>query len=198
MTASPTPTPLARSAPHLLGVLTFKLGIGLLLLWLARTIFTRLPFAQTIRLPEVPFSLAEIVTVVLYLIAFVMLLSYARVLGPLWPQAYPQEGSLAPALTSLVYLAALVVGYWALEVLVSVFGDETALLVLQAFALILALVLLVRAGVTSYRYLPYWFSGLRIGAASGAAQVACLHCGRLNMADFIYCGHCGQPLKRAT
>jgi hypothetical protein len=158
-------------------------------------VLARLPFARSFSVPDVPLSSGDIVTSIAYLIALVLFLNYARVLSVLWPQAFPRQSPLTPALRALVHVAALAAGYLALERPVTVFIDETGRLILQAIALVIAIVLLVQAALVAYRHLPLWFASLPFETASGAtAEVACLHCGRLNAAAMKFCGHCGNPL----
>jgi len=188
---------LARSHPGLLAVLTARLGIALLLLWMLRSILLRLPFTRGIRLPpEVPLSLEEIITAITYLVALFMLLAYAQAIWSLWPQAFPRHAALTPALAALVYVAVLVVGYHAFAGLILTLTQEPEfLLVLRVVLLVLAAIFLIWAGVVIYNHLPAWIASLRFEAPSGSRlEIACLNCGRLNPANMKYCGHCGKPL----
>jgi hypothetical protein len=190
---------MARSVPHLLAVLTARLGIGLLLVWLARTVVVRLPFTRGFNLSNAPLSSVEIINSIAYLIALGLLLHYARVLRALWPQVFPRRAPFASALTAIVYLGALVAAYFALERPVNVFAAETGLLLLQAIAFVLAVILVMRAGLISYQYLPLWVAGMRFDALTNPAdEIACLNCGRLNPAVMTFCGHCGKPLAQPS
>jgi len=158
-------------------------------------VLVRLPFTRGFSLPDVPLSSTDVVTSIVYLVALVLLLNYTRALRAVWPQAFPRQAQLTPALTGLVYVGALVVGYLALEAPVGVLAGETGLLILQAIAFVMAIVLLTRATVASYRHLPNWFASLRWESHSGATtEIACLHCGGLNPAVNKFCGHCGTSL----
>jgi hypothetical protein len=187
--------PLARSSSHLLSVLTVRLFVGLVLIWLVRAVVMRLPFSASFSLPDLPLTTQQVVTAVVYLAALALLLGYARALAALWPQAFPQHAPLAGALAALVYVAALGAGYLGLEALIGVLIGQTGLLLLQAIALVIAVVLLVQAARAVYHHVPRWFATLRFdGLAAGPREMACLNCGQLNPAGMNYCGRCGRPL----
>ncbi len=193
MTNPPPSMPVARSYPHLLAILSIRLGLGLLLVWLARSVLLRLPFTRGLALPEVPLTPANLITLITYLIALVLLLNYARAVRAVWSQAFPQQTALTPALTGLIYVGALFAGYSALEMPVRIWMGETGGLLLQVIALTLAIIFVTRAAMAGYQHLPLWFASLRWEARSGApTEVACLQCGRLNPPATKFCGHCGH------
>lgn len=194
-TPSPAQLPLARSSSHLLSVLTVRLFVGLVLIWLVRAVVMRLPFSASFILPDLPLTTQQAVTAVVYFAALALLLGYARVLAALWPQAFPQHAPLAGALVGLVYVVALAAGYLALEALIGLLVGQTGLLLLQAIALVMAVVLLVQAARAVYHHVPRWFATLRFdGLETGSREMACLNCGQLNPAGMNFCGRCGRPL----
>ncbi len=161
-----TATVQTLSAAGLLGVYSTQAIVGLLVLLFFRSILVQLPFTQDFRLPDVRISTPVIITVVVYLIAIVILLSFARMLGGMWPQAFPRQAFLAPALTSLIYVAVLAAVYTAAKEPLVAFssGDATLMLAVQGFCLVVAFILLVRSGVIIYQYLPAWLTSLRFEA----------------------------------
>ncbi len=160
-----TATVQAPSAAGLLGIYSTQAIVGLLVLLFFRSILVQLPFTQDFRLPDVPISTPTIISLGVYLIALVILLLFARMLGGMWPQAFPRQAFLAPALTSLVYVAILAAVYTAVkDPLVAFTRDATLMLAVQGFCLVVAFILLARSGVIIYQYLPAWLSSLRFDA----------------------------------
>ena len=168
-------------------------GLGLL-----KIILIRLPFSQELMISELPMPVENLITIIVYLIVFVLLVIYARTLGVLWPQAYPRHANAAPAFTALVYVGGLVAAYFALRPGIAAFSTGSDLLTWsQALLLLLTIFLVGRASVVLYRFLPRWLAGIRFSVSlTPVAEVACLHCGRLNIAGSENCDHCGDPLPQ--
>jgi hypothetical protein len=118
--------PLARPQRRLLGIVTSRLVIGLLLVWLIRTILINLSFVEGLRLPEVPFAVEAIITFVAYVIVLILLLGYAQSLQSLWPRAFPRLASLTPALTAIIYVLALSAAYSVLVPLITSLVNDAA------------------------------------------------------------------------
>jgi hypothetical protein len=178
-----------------LGVSTGQFLIALLLVWLLRSILVNLSFVEGLRLPDIPFTMAQIITFIAYLIAFVLLVIYADALRSHWPRAFPRLASLTPALTVIIYVILLSLAYRALlPVILSLVDDPGDFILLLRVALtVLALVLLGWAGKVVYDALPGWLSTIRFTVPQvESAEVACLNCGHLNVSGMKFCNHCGQ------
>ena len=191
-------TPLARSAPELLGILTLQLLLALVGLWLLRLVLNGLPFVRELSIPDLNVPMTVLVNTLVYLVAIGLLVGFTRTLWALWPQAYPDYADAAPVLVSLVYLAVLVCLYYAARPLIARFSTEPLVLtVFQVALLLIAVFLLLTACLTAYRGLRGWLVHLRQGlSAPPSAQVACLNCGRINSAGMEFCGSCGASLPQ--
>lgn len=190
--------PFARSPRHLLGIVTARVLIGLLLVWILRAILINLAFVETLRFPEVPLTAPQLVTMLTYLVAIVLLLGYARSLRSLWAQAFPKAAAFAPALTAIIYVLVLSAVYATLLPLFSAFIDDSAdfILTLRIILLILAIILLGWAAKVIYDALPGWLSTVHFDLpVSSAPEIACLNCGQLNATAVHYCSRCGHALS---
>ncbi len=195
------PPAVARSVPELLQVLTIRMLVILLGLWLLRVILNWLPFIRELRIPNSLVSIPTIINTLIYLIIIVWLVSYSRTLWVLWPQALPRYREAGSFLVMLIYIITLVVFYYAVRPLISVVGlGSEALTILQVILFIVALGLLLYAIVIVYQRLPFWLPAIRQSAvfqSPAGNEVACLNCGNLNKAGATFCSACGQPLAKA-
>lgn len=192
------PRPLARSYPDLLGVLTARLLILLVGSWLLKLILNWLPFTRQLVIPEINLPVSVLITSIIFFIVFFLLVNYARVLQALWPRVYPKYQSLAPALSGLVYLFALVALYYALlPILGYISTGEDVTTLFQAVFFVVALVLLVNVALLIYRRLPDWLANLRMDhwLVSAAGDKACLNCGTINPRQNKFCSNCGKVLQ---
>lgn len=180
-----------------LAVSTAQVMLALLLIWLLRSIFVNLSFVEGLTLPEVPFTAAQIITFIAYLVAFVLLLNFVSNLRTYWPNAYPHLAFLTPALTVIIYLVLISLAYRALLPVILDLVDDPGdfVLVLRVLLTVLALILLAWAGKIVYDALPGWLSGIHFGTTQGEIDdIACLNCGRIQTAALQTCAHCGHAL----
>jgi len=185
------------SLPRQLGVQTVRLALTLFGLGILRIMIIRLPFVQEMMIPELPIPLENLITIIVYLIVFVLLVVYARKLGLLWPQAYPRHANAAPAFTAFVFVGGLVALYFALQPVITAFSTVSNLLTwFQVFLLVLTVFLVVWASVVLYRFIPGWLSNIGVSVPRiPVKEMACLNCGRLNSSGSEKCSHCGMPLQ---
>ncbi len=195
-TATTVSQPLARSPRQLLGILTLRAFLSILGLAVFRAILIRLPFTQGVRIPNFPITIEAIISSVIYFIALLIIITYARSLSVLWPQAYPRYVEAGTFLSALVYIGVLVAGYYAFLPLIVVLGAGPELVSWFEIALlIISIALLAWAGIALYRFLPSWLSSLRLSSlAQGPAGIACLNCGNINAANAVHCSSCGSKL----
>jgi phosphoglycerol transferase MdoB-like AlkP superfamily enzyme len=133
-----------------------------MVLLLFRSMLIQQPFTEKFRLPDVPLTTPEIITIVVYGIALVLLIQFAQIVWSLWPRAFPQMAPLAPALAALVYVLVLGAVYTAVERPILVWAqDPNLLLAVQGVALLIAIGLLVWAGAAIYAFVPAWINSLR-------------------------------------
>ena len=197
----PPPQPMARSVSELLQVLTIRMVVILVGLWLLKVILNWLPFIEELRIPDLPLAVTTIIDTIVYLIIIGLLVSYSRMLWALWPQVLPRYREAATFLVMLIYIVVLVVLYLAIAPLIRalVTRPMEILTILQLVLFIAALSLLVYALVIVYQRLPFWLPSVRQQVTFSAPQgneVACLYCGNLNQPGAKFCNVCGQPLTK--
>lgn len=97
-------TPPAPALRRLFAGYTTQMLVGLLALFVLRGWLQQTPFVVDLRLPGVPLSTSSLLTIVVDGVAVAVLLRYGQIVNALWPQAYPRQAALAPALTCTVGL----------------------------------------------------------------------------------------------
>jgi len=196
-TAVKVSQPLARSPGHLLGILTLRAFLSILGLAVIRAILVRLPFTQGVRFSNFPFTIEVMISSVIYFIALLITIAYARSLRALWPQAYPRYVEAGTFLSALVYIGVLVAAYYTFLPIMVVLGAGAELISWFEIALLVfSILLLAWAGIALYRFLPAWLSGLRMSSfAQGSVGTACLNCGHINSTAAIHCSNCGNKLS---
>jgi hypothetical protein len=151
-----------RSQAELLGVLTLRLIFALLGLWIVNLILNGLAFVKDLRIPDFDMPIPVLISSLVYLIMAILLVNYARVLSTLWAQAFPRYPEAASVLTSLVYLGVLAVAYKSLHPVFLFFAtDPEPLMIFQLVLLVIAVVIIVRAGLIIYNALPAWIIRFR-------------------------------------
>ena len=159
---SATPSVTVRSQSEMLGVLTLRLLFSLLGLWIANLILNGLAFVEELRIPDFDLPIPVLISSLIYLIMVVLLVNYARVLSSLWPQAYPRYPEAVHVLTSLVYLGVLAVGYKSLRPIFQyLIDDPEPLMVFQLVLVVIAIGIIIRAGLIIYNSLPAWIIRFR-------------------------------------
>lgn len=160
---SATPQPyVAQSARQWLGVMTGRIVISVLGLWFIRMFLVRFSFIQNLYLPDVSMSVADIISMLIFLLIAVLLFIYAIDLIRVWPIVFPQFRELGLGLAGLVLLLFLTELFFAIQPLfTSVFYDvPDALLVIQLILTFIALVIVGWAFFTIYKALPAWLATL--------------------------------------
>lgn len=200
----PPPQPVARSVGELLQVLTIRLLVILLSLWVLKVFLNWLPFIKELRIPSLPLSTTTIINTIVYIVVIVFLFGYARMLLVLWPQALPRYREAATFLAMLIFIITLIVVYYAIKPWVPVFIHDnkdaiTAITIIQVVLFITVMALLIYAIMIIYQRLPYWMPSVRQKVkftVPAGNEVACLNCGNLNKAGAAFCTYCGQPLTK--
>ena len=193
-------TPLANSVKELLGVLTIRALVVLIVLWLVYIILNWLPFVREMRISGINFSLQIVIASVVYLIVVIVLNRYAKVLRVLWPQSFPQTPEFGSILATLVYLGILAAIYYAFGPLFRVITtDPNVMTIFQAILFVIAILLIIPALTTLSKNLPVWLASVRqYTLADTRHQVACLSCGHINRVDHQHCSHCGAKLAQES
>jgi hypothetical protein len=188
--------PLAKSTKELLGIMTFRIVVILIGLWLVHIIFNWLPFVREMRIPGLSIGLPVLITSAIYLIIVIVLFGYVKTLSVLWRQSFPQVPEFGSVLVTLVYIAVLVAVYFAFRPLILTYTtDPNVLTVFQAILFVIAIMLIVPALITLYQSMPRWMAAVgQFGAINSRNQVACLSCGHISQEGQLHCSNCGAKL----
>jgi hypothetical protein len=88
-----------------------------------------------------------------------LLIVYARDLVAIWPQAFPGYPELGTLLAALIYIGVLAAIYAGLRPILFTSGSEAEIIMLiQAILVIVALIIVARAGFIAYQGLTGWLT----------------------------------------
>jgi len=140
-------------------MLTLRLVIALLGLWILRAVIVGLSFVEQFQIPDFNIPTVGLINAFVYLLMIILLLNYARDLGGLWQQAFSGYPGLGVLLVGLIYVLVLAAIYnGARPILVGFIPDPEILMVVQITLIVLALLILARAVVQAYLGLAPWIS----------------------------------------
>lgn len=180
-----------------LAIATARVVIALFLVWFLKGVLLNLSFIEGLIIPSIPFSAAQMINLIAYLVAFVLLVGFTQTLRSYWALSFPTLANLTPALLVIIYVVLLSIVYQALlPILVELINDpRDFVLALQVTLAILAVILLAWVGKIIYDALPGWLGSIRFDTPNAASNnLICAHCGKVNPGDHQYCGYCGQAL----
>ena len=141
---------------------TFRIVIGLIGLWLIKTILLDLSFVKELRIPELPISISNIILIIIFLIVLTLIFLFARTVSILWPIAFPKAKEAGSVWVTLLVVIALRIVYKILKPILQELTTETEpVMILQLVLLLVAIVLLFGAGVIIYRAIPRWFASIK-------------------------------------
>jgi hypothetical protein len=163
------PPQTTRSSGQYLGILTARLAIALLGVWIIRSVLLSLSFVEELQIPGVNVTASMIINALIFLVVIFLLIDYARNFGALWPLAFPGYPELGYLITALIYVGVLSAIYAGVKpILLGFVSDPEVMQIFQIVLALLALIILARAAVIAYHGLADWLSGL----VSGYKQIA--------------------------
>ncbi len=171
--------------------------VALVMLWFARVVLLRLPMIRELTIPDVPLTGLALVRIVISLLMIGVLLNFAREFGHQLTVAFPQLPQGSTILTSLVYIAVVVLAYDAFNWPARLFLKEDFWVYQWAFVL-LAIPGIYKGGVAIYGSvddIAALFTR-EIGRAAGEL-VPCPECGQLNPVGANFCFKCGTDIEVA-
>ncbi len=171
--------------------------VALVMLWFARVVLLRLPMIRELTIPDVPLTGPALVRIVISLLMIGVLLNFAREFGHQLRVAFPQLPQGSTILTSLVYIAVVVLAYDAFNWPARLFLKEDFWVYQWAFVL-LAIPGIYKGGVAIYGSvddITALFTR-EIGRAAGEL-VPCPQCGQLNPVGASFCFKCGTRIEVA-
>jgi len=150
-----------------LGIITVRLVIAILGVWIIRSLLSGLSFIEGLLIPDTSMTGVTIVNALAYIVIIVLLVAYARDLGQLWPRAFPTYPELGSLLVALVYTVILAAIYAGLRpFLIEFLPDREVLLIIQALLAFFVLIIVFRAAFIAYQGLSPWLTRLVSGLKS--------------------------------
>lgn len=144
-----------------LGLYTLRTLVILLGIWILKLIIVALPFFKEIYIPDFPFTVVQIVDILITAIIAFVIVNYGIGLSKYWPVEFPKAPELGIVLTMIVFLIGLTSTYDTLkDILTTLDAGSEAVLILQIVFLVTAVLLLLRAAIVAYQSLPKWLSNL--------------------------------------
>ena len=150
------------TAQGYLGLATFRFFISLIGLWLLNTIIQGLSFVKELTIPDFTFGVQNLITVVIFLLAVMVLIAFANSINYLWKRAYPTFAEAGGMLVSILYLILVSVVYKVGKlILLQVTTDHEPLMIAQVVLTLIALIILFRVGLILYHVLPIWYARMQ-------------------------------------
>lgn len=155
---------LQASARSLFWIITGRLGVSLLILWVLRSILTGLDFVRATVVPGLEsFPLPDVISLAVYLGIAFMLVSYLQSLSRLWGQAFPNLAQAHTLINLVIYLVLFNQVYKGVSLLVTRTDADREILTFTGLALVIAaIVLAVRVFILVYQALPGWLASLKL------------------------------------
>lgn len=159
-------------ARNILLLSTFKVLVSVFGLWLIKVILLDLDFVQEISIPKLPISVPTIIGLIILLVIFFLLFQYIGIVTSFWRSAFPLVKEADALFIALLWLILLGIAYKIIKPLVQMINFEistntaanvgnTSILILQLMFVLVALVLVFRAGLVIYYALPGWYVSIR-------------------------------------
>jgi hypothetical protein len=150
-----------HSPSNWFGVMTLRLVVTILLLWIAGVILVNLNFIHQLSLPGLNLSPTSLIGTVVLLTVVVLLVKYGFDLSALWPQIFPKTRVVGTLLSGIIQLLALALAYSALQpFMTGLFGSPEPVTILQVALAICAISVVVWVGLEVYRAIPGWLDSL--------------------------------------
>ncbi|HTX78206.1 MAG TPA: zinc ribbon domain-containing protein [Longilinea sp.] len=151
-----------HSPSNWFGVMTMRLVVTILLLWIAGVVLVNLNFIHQLSIPGLKLSTTSIVGTVILLTIVVLLMKYAFDLSALWPQLFPRMRVGGTLFSGIIQLLALALAYSALQpFMIGLLGGTEPVTILQVALAICAISVVVWVGLDVYRAIPNWIESLR-------------------------------------
>jgi len=144
------------------GIMTLRLVVTILLLWIAGVILVNLNFIHQLSFPGLNLSTTGVIGTVILLTVVVLLVKYAFDLSAIWPQLFPRFRVGGTLFSGIIQLLALALAYSALQpFMIGLFGGTEPVTILQVALAICAVWVVVWVGMEVYRAIPGWIENLR-------------------------------------
>lgn len=151
---------------------TFRLVLGVLGLWIIKTVLINLDFVQEVTIPDFPISVSTLVVLVILVIVAFLLIGFSRTLSSYWEVAFPGVSNVEHLGIAVIWLILLGIAYKILKPFVLMINFDPgpgvtttsgsmAILILQLILILMAIVVVFRAGVLLYHSIPLWFEKIK-------------------------------------
>lgn len=158
-----------RPSGQQLGIMTARLALALLGVWIIRSVLLSLSFIEELQIPGGNLTASMIINALIFLVVIFLLVDYARNFAALWPLAFPGYPELGYLITALIYVGVLSAIYAGVKPILLGFAPEPEVMqIFQIVLAVLALIIVARAAVIAYHGLAGWLTKL----VSGYHQIA--------------------------
>lgn len=151
---------------------TFRLVLGVLGLWIIKTVLINLDFVQEVNIPDFPISVSTLVVLVILVIVAFLLIGFSGMLSSHWEIAFPGISDIEHLGKAVIWLILLGIAYKILKPFVQMINFDPdpgvttssgsmAILILQLILILVAIIVVFRAGVIFYHAIPLWFGKIK-------------------------------------
>lgn len=159
---SPNSTSNQQYSRDQLSAHTFQIIVSLIGLWLINTILTGLSFVEELVIPDLPLSVSLLISLIVLLLVFFLLIRFARAIAAYWPFAFPRLREAGSVINALLTVIILGIAYRIFKpIVLQISRDPEPLMILQIILLLIAVVLVFRAGLFVYHAIPNWYKNLK-------------------------------------
>ncbi len=145
-----------------IGLYTLRTLVTLLGIWILKLIVVSLPFFKALSIPNFPFTILQIVNLLIAMLIVAIILNFGFGLSKYWPMEFPKVPEAGTVLAMIIFLIGLTSAYGSVkELLETLVEGSEAVLILQIAFLVISALLLVRAALVVYISLPKWLNSLR-------------------------------------
>jgi len=161
-----TPQPAAyldtQTARELVFSHAFRLIVSLFGLWIIKEILLSFSFVKEIRIPDLPMTVPNILSLLILLIIFFLLLGFLPTFLPLWNTAFPRAAGTGIIFQAGIFLILLGVIYKIITPIIWVITTEsTPILILQLLLLLLALIIVFATAGSIHSSIPVWIKRIK-------------------------------------
>jgi hypothetical protein len=148
---------ISNARDHLFSA-TFRIVISLIGLWLVNTILVSLKYVKELQIPQLPFPVSVLITLIVMLFIFFLLLHYAQEVAQLWKVGFPGAREASNVWIALITIILLNVAYQVLKPIVQLIStDNVPTMILQIAFLLVAIVVVFRVVIVIYKIIPTWY-----------------------------------------
>lgn len=154
------------SARNMLWIVTGRIFVMLLFLWIMRAVLNRLSFVQATIIPDIDLRMTTAISIVVFITVITLVAGFIAAVARLWPQAFPRFQEASVIITTILYLIIFNQLYLASQQILPTLTDDPqatsdVMMLIGVGLVVLALVMVIRAFIIIYQALPRWLSAIQ-------------------------------------